>query len=113
MEEGGELIGFQCPTPRSTLLVSNLAPETNEIDLESRFKLFGLLYAVKIFDKDFTAGSTQKVYRFAFIEYYSAIQAKQALCELNDVEVRGKKMNVRFCKPKGPERAFDLPIEKR
>jgi RNA recognition motif-containing protein len=72
------------------IYVGNLTPDTTEDELRQAFGSFGEIASVKII-RD---GATGESRGFGFIEMSSEEQAKAAIAEMNDKELKGNQIHV-------------------
>lgn len=77
------------------IFVGNLSHEVNENDLNALFSEHGSVSAVMII-----RDSSNQVSRgFGFVEMVRKVEAKKALKNLNEYELKGKKLSVNEAKP--------------
>jgi len=84
------------------LYVGNLSFNTSEEDLKSLFAEYGEINSVKII----TDNATGRSKGFAFVEMGSKDAALNAIRDLNDKEVGGRKLKVNEARKKEDNRSF-------
>ena len=84
------------------LYVGNLSFNTSEEDLKSLFAEYGEINSVKII----TDNATGRSKGFAFVEMGSQEAAVNAIRDLNDKEIGGRKIKVNEARKKEDNRSF-------
>ena len=80
------------------IFVAKLSPETTSEDLQTLFSHYGEVSSVKvIFDKE-----TGHSKRYGFVEMTDAIQATEAISQLNESEYMGSTIAVKESQPREP-----------
>jgi RNA recognition motif-containing protein len=78
------------------IYVGNLSYEISEEDLQKAFSEFGEVVSVKII-KDQYSGRSKG---FGFVEMPDRIEANTAIADLNNKELKGRRINVNMAKPR-------------
>jgi len=84
------------------IYVGNLSPDTTEDEVREAFASFGEIASVKII-RD---GATGESRGFGFIEMPSEEQAKAAIAEMNDKELKGNQIHVEAGRAKAAPSGF-------
>ena len=80
------------------LYVGNLPYTTNENDLSDLFAQFGEVISAKVITDRYSGQSKG----FGFVEMTNRDEAEQAIAQLNDSEVNGRRIKVNEAKPRAP-----------
>lgn len=78
------------------IYVGNISREANDTDLQNLFSSFGTVTSVKIIRDNFTGQSKG----FGFIEMPGSTEAQKAVNELNNRDLKGRKLVVNEARPK-------------
>jgi len=81
--------------PGTNLFVKNLHPAIQDEDLRKVFEVFGTIASVKVMKN---AGGLSK--EFGFVQFESQDAASKTLAEMQDKEIRGRKIFVGLFQPK-------------
>jgi len=82
------------------IYVGNLSYEVTEEDLKEAFKAFGEVETVNIIKDNYTGRSKG----FGFVEMPNSADAQSAINELNDTELKGRKLKVNKARPRSEGR---------
>ena len=82
------------------IYVVNLSYEVTEEDLEIAFQGFGQIESVKIIKDNYSGRSKG----FGFVEMSNNADAQSAIKELNDKELKGRKLKVNTARPRPESR---------
>jgi len=80
--------------------IGNLPYAVTEPELSDLFAPYGTIESVKIITDRYSGKSKG----FAFVEMSGRTEGEQAIQELNDLEVKGRKINVSEARPKRDKR---------
>jgi len=83
------------------IYIGNLPYVVTEPELNDLFAPYGTIESVKIITDRFSGKSKG----FAFVEMSGRTEGEQAIQELNDMEVKGRKINVSEARPKRDKRS--------
>ena len=83
------------------IYIGNLPYAVTEPELSDLFAPYGTIESVKIITDRFSGKSKG----FAFVEMSGRTEGEQAIQELNDHEVKGRKINVSEARPKRDTRS--------
>ncbi|MCX6150005.1 MAG: RNA-binding protein [Ignavibacteriales bacterium] len=84
------------------IFIGNLSRETTSQELEDKFTPFGNVDTCKII-KDMQSGASKG---FGFVEMADSSKASNAIHQLNNVELNGRKLTVNEARPKNTTRSF-------
>lgn len=84
------------------IFIGNLSRETTSQELEEKFTTYGNVNTCKVI-KDMRTGESKG---FAFVEMPDSSKATNAIHELNNIELNGRKLTVNEARPKTTNRSF-------
>nr|XP_048317889.1 polyadenylate-binding protein 6-like isoform X1 [Ziziphus jujuba var. spinosa] len=73
-----------------SLYVGDLDPQVTEADLIDKFRLIGPIASVRLCRDSFTGDSL----RYAYVNFFTSLDASTALCFLNHKELKGKPIRI-------------------
>ena len=78
------------------IYIGNLSYEISEEDLQKTFSEFGEVVSVKIIKDQYNGRSKG----FGFVEMPNRVEANNAIADLNDKELKGRRIKVNMAKPR-------------
>ncbi|XP_015791243.1 protein boule [Tetranychus urticae] len=90
------------------IFVGGLSSDTTEAELQSLFANYGNIIAVKIISEK--SGVPKGLYRYGFVTFETEDEARRVLKEADNLQLRGRKLNVAIAIRKSPARLANGPL---